>query len=96
MIFFAFSPNKEATMAVTKTVQDTRKKRRINKRKLLDEMTAIIFIIAGLILFVLNLTKTIPFESITILVAYGFIIGPIFIGIGIGYLIQVIKTAKSQ
>lgn len=55
------------------------------KRKLTQELTCIAVAILGIVLFVLNFFKIVPddFFAIQFIIAYGFIIGPIFAVLGI-------------
>lgn len=55
------------------------------KRKLTQELTCIAVAILGIVLFVLNFFKIVPEDifAIQFIIAYGFIIGPIFAVLGI-------------
>ena len=60
------------------------------KRKLTQELVCIAFAILGIIIFALNVLKLVPdnFLAIQIVIAYGFIIGPVFAVLGIASFIE--------
>lgn len=55
---------------------------RINKKKLKDEMVMLALAILGIVIFICNMTKTVPgfgnpiAEMVSWIIAYGFFIGP--------------------
>lgn len=76
--------------------------KKINKRKLRDEMICLGLTVLGIILFFLNITKTAPgmegtFETIiTTVIAYGFFIGPVVAFLGIGSFLEVRNKKYSR
>lgn len=56
--------------------------RRINKRKLKDEVIMLVLAILGIVIFICNMTKTVPglgnpiAKMVSCIIAYGFWIGP--------------------
>ena len=57
-------------------------RRRINKKKLRDEWLMLMIAILGIVIFICNMTKTIPggenglTEMVSYIIAYGFLVGP--------------------
>ena len=55
---------------------------RINKKKLRDEMGMFLLAVLGIVIFICNMTKTVPefgnpiAEMVSWIIAYGFFIGP--------------------
>lgn len=55
---------------------------RINKKKLRDEMGMLLLAVLGIVIFICNMTKTVPefgnpiAEMVSWIIAYGFFIGP--------------------
>lgn len=76
--------------------------RKINTRKLRDEMSCLGLTVFGIILFFLNITKTAPgmegtFETIvTTVIAYGFFMGPVLAFLGIGSFLEIRKKKYSR
>ena len=56
--------------------------KRINKRKLKDEVIMLVLAILGIVIFICNMTKTVPgfgnpiAGMVSWIIAYGFFIGP--------------------
>ena len=55
---------------------------RINKKKLKDEVRMLLLAVLGIVIFICNMTKTVPefgnpiSEMVSWIIAYGFFIGP--------------------
>lgn len=76
--------------------------RKINKRKLRDELIFLGLAVFGIVLFILNITKTAPGMEgtfsiiVTTVIAYGFFIGPVLTFLGIGSFLEVRKKKYSR
>lgn len=67
------------------------KKRRINVKKLVEEVFYLALAIVGIIIFICNLTKTCPTDNIFLsyIIGYGFVIGPVITILSIGTFFEV-------
>lgn len=76
--------------------------RKINTRKLRDEMICLGLTVFGIVLFILNITKTVPGMEgtfsiiVTTVIAYGFFIGPVLTFLGIGSFLEIRNKKYSR
>ena len=78
------------------------KRRKINMRKLRDELLCLAGVVLGIVVFILNATKTIPGTNgiieafVSFIIGYGFLIGPAIVLMSISVFWEIRNTNYSR